>query len=139
MSGKDVVREWTEAVNRRDAEGFAALYAPNAILRDPMYPEALEGRDAIRRDIEDFMGGFPDLHAVTRSVMESGDSYAAEATLAGTHRGALPTPAGEIAPTGKRIELNGAVFCRLDGRGRILEESRYYDLAGLLAQLEVTT
>jgi steroid delta-isomerase-like uncharacterized protein len=135
MSGKDVIREWTDALNRHDAGGFAALYAPNAILRDPQYGEPLEGRDAIRKDIEDFLRGFPDLHAVTRSVIESGDAYAAEGTFAGTHQGPLPTPDGEIPPTGRRVEFAGAGFYRLDGQRRILEESRYYDLAGLLAQL----
>lgn len=139
MSGKDVIRAWTDAVNRHDAAGFAALYAPNGILRDPQYSEPLEGRDAIRKDLEDFLSGFPDLYAETRSVIESGDTYAVEGTFAGTHQGPLPTPTGEIPATGRRIELRAAGFYRLDGQGRILEESRYYDLAGLLAQLEVAT
>jgi steroid delta-isomerase-like uncharacterized protein len=139
MSGNEVIRDWTAAVNRHDAAGLAALYAPNAILRDPLYGEPLEGRDAIRKDLEDFLRGVPDLHAVTRSVIESGDTFAAEGTITGTHQGPLPTPTGEIPPTGRRLEFRAAGFYRLDGQGRILEETRYYDLAGLLAQLEVAT
>jgi steroid delta-isomerase-like uncharacterized protein len=137
MSGKDVIRQWTDAVNRHDAAGCAALYAPNAILKDPQYAEPLEGRDAIRKDLEDFLRGFPDLRAATHSVMESGDTFAAEGTFAGTHQGPLPTPAGEIPATGRRIDVRAAGFYRLDGQGRILEERRYYDVAGFLAQLEV--
>ena len=136
MSAADVTRKWTDAINRHDTAGFAALYAPNAVLRDPQYPEPIEGRDAIQKDLNDFLQGFPDLHVVLRSMMEAGDSYAAEGTFVGTHQGPLPTPSGDVPPTGKRIEFNAAGFYRLDGQGRILEETRYYDTQGLLAQLE---
>jgi steroid delta-isomerase-like uncharacterized protein len=137
MSGTEVARTWIDAVNRKDVAAFAALYAPNAVLHDPQYPQSLEGKDAIQKDLTDFLQGFPDLHAVVRTVVESGDRYASEGKFTGTHKGPLPTPAGEIPPTGKRIEFVGANFCRLDAQGRILEESRYYDLGGLFAQLEV--
>jgi hypothetical protein len=33
------------------------------------------------------------------------------------------------------MAVRGAAFAKLDGGGRIVEERRHYDLAGLLAQL----
>ena len=133
----DVMRKWAEAINRHDPAGFTALYAPNAIIRDPQYPEPLEGRDAIQKDIVDFMTAFPDLNAALGPVIGKGDICAVEGTFRGTHSGPLATPSGDIAPTGRPFVFNGAGFYRLDAQGRILEERRYYDLAGMFAQLEV--
>jgi len=135
----EVVRQWTDAFNRQDVDAVANLYAPSAMVWDPQYAEPLEGRDAIRRDLEDFFRAFPDLTAEIRSILEGDDLYATEGTFSGTHAGVLATESGEIPPTGRRLEFQGAGFTRLDGQGRILEERRYYDLAGILAQVEVTT
>ena len=136
MSATDASRKWTEAINRHDAGAFAALYAPNAVVQDPQYPQPLEGRDAIHKDISEFMRAFPDLRVELRSVIENGNGYASEGMFRGTHSGPLVTPDGERPPTGKLFEFGGSAFYTLDAQGRILEERRYYDLAGLLAQLE---
>ena len=56
--------------------------------------------------------------------------------MTGTHTGPLETPTGEqIPPTNKRIDLKGAVFGRLNERGEIVEERRYYDVGTMLRQL----
>lgn len=138
MAAAEVTRAWVEAINRHDPAGFAALYAPNAIVRDPQYAEPLEGRDAIQRDMETFFTAFPDLQAEVRGVLEAGDSYASEGRFTGTHEGPLATPTGDVPASGKRMAFAGAGFYRLDAKGRILEENRYYDLTGFLAQLGIT-
>ena len=63
MPTVDIHRKQVDAVNRHDAETFAALYAPDATAIDPQYEQPLRGRDAIRKDIEDFFQAFPDLQA----------------------------------------------------------------------------
>ena len=137
MSAAEVTRKWAEAINRHDPAGFAALYAPNAVVQDPQYPAPLEGRDAIQKDMGDFMVAFPDLHMALSSLVEKNDACAVEGTFRGTHSGPLATPSGDIPPTNRQFVVNGAASYRLDAQGRILEERRYYDLAGLFAQLEV--
>jgi steroid delta-isomerase-like uncharacterized protein len=137
MSATEVNRKWTEAINRHDADAFAALYAPNATVQDPQYAQPLEGRDAVRKDMAEFMIAFPDLHAEVRAVIENGSGYASEGVFRGTHTGPLVTPEGELPPSGKPLQFSGSAFYRLDAQGRILEERRYYDLAGLFAQLDV--
>ena len=101
----------------------------------PFTPEPLRGRAAIRQDISDFFRGFPDLRAEIPLLVEDGRQAAIELRFAGTHDGPLPSPSGEIAPTHKRLELQGAVFFALDDRGLIAEERRYYDSAAYLRQL----
>lgn len=137
MSAADVHRRWIEAVNNHDATAAATLYAPNAVVRDPAYQNPLEGREAIQKDFEDFFRAFPDLQFTVRTTIEADGSLASDGAFSGTHQGSLVTDAGEIPPTGKRIESPGAGFWRLDGQGRILEDRRYYDLAGLLSQIGV--
>jgi steroid delta-isomerase-like uncharacterized protein len=138
MSAADLNRRWIDAVNRHDAAAVAELYAPNAIVHDPAYNEPLEGRDAIARDLEAFFEAVPDLTFEYGELLERGPVAAAEGRFHGTHRGVLVTAAGNLPPTGKTIDVHGASFWRVDGQERILEERRYYDMAGLFAQLEVT-
>lgn len=139
MSTSELNRRWAEAINRHDARAVAEMYAPNAIVHDPAYREPLEGRDAVLRDLEAFLQAFPDLHFEVGEGFERGAAFAGEGRFTGTHRGVLVTDQGDVPPTGRRIEVAGASFWQLDGQGRILEERRYYDLAGLIAQLEVST
>ncbi len=71
------------------------------------------------------------------NVIENDDSLGAgEIRMTGTHTGPLATPTGgEVPPTNKRIEVKGAGFVRLNEKGEILEERRYYDVGALLRQL----
>lgn len=131
----DVSRQASEAVNQHDADGFARIYAENTAVYDPQYPEPLRGREAIRNDMEAWLRSFPDAHLEVRSTLRDGDTYAIESVMTGTHQGPILTPSGDIPPTGKRIEMNFGSFGKLDGENKVVEERRYYDLAGLLAQL----
>jgi steroid delta-isomerase-like uncharacterized protein len=135
MPREDTIREVLDAINRHDVEAFSALYADDAVVHDPQYPEPLRGRSAIRRDMEDFLRTFPDLHGDLRSTIEAEGIASFEAHMSGTHQGPLPGPSGEIPPTGKRVEMDAGIFCKFDEKGQIVEERRYYDVAGLMGQL----
>lgn len=134
MSVEDIQKKQVDAINRHDANAFAALYATRAIAHDPQYPEPLKGREAIRKDIEDFFQAFPDLQARLVSVLASGDTVASEVELSGTHKVSLASPTGAIPPTNRQVQLRVAGFDRVEG-DVITESRRYYDLAGLMQQL----
>jgi steroid delta-isomerase-like uncharacterized protein len=138
MSASDLYPRWLEAVNRRDAAAVAALYAPNAVVHDPAYGEPLEGKDAVHRDLVSFFQAFPDLEFELGATLQDGNTVAGEGRFRGTHRGVLVTEQRDVPPTGRRVELGAASFWRLDGQGRILEDRRYFDLAGILSQLGVS-
>jgi steroid delta-isomerase-like uncharacterized protein len=138
MSAADLYRKWIDAITRHDAAAVAELYAPNAVVQDPAYREPLEGRDAIRKDMEALFRAIPDVRVTTGATLEAGNTFAAEGRFSGTQQGPFVTDAGEIPATGRPIEIAGGSFWRLDGQGRILEDNRYYDLAAIAAQLEVT-
>jgi steroid delta-isomerase-like uncharacterized protein len=138
MSAKDTYTRAVEAFNRNDAGAFAALYAADAVVHDPLYPQPLRGRAAIEQDVVDVRRALPDARFALRAVLEAEDMAAGEYSLSGTHDGPLATPEGEIPASGKTLNTDGAVFSRFNAQGEIVEERRYYDVAGMLAQLGLT-
>lgn len=126
-------------VNQHDQQSWGALYATDAVVHDPIYPKPLTGRGAIEQDLADFFRAFPDLRLeAVRDVCENGATVAAEFTMSGTHDGPLAGPDGDIAATGQPVQIRMAAFARLNGAGEVVEEHRYYDLAGLMGQLGLT-
>jgi steroid delta-isomerase-like uncharacterized protein len=123
------------ALNRRDVDGFASFYAPDATVIDPQYSDPLKGTSAIRQDLTDFVRAFPDLSFTIQTQVGDGQTLAFEGLAKGTNRGVLATPNGEIPATNKPVTMRFAAFLRLASDGRIAEERRYYDLAGLFQQL----
>jgi steroid delta-isomerase-like uncharacterized protein len=135
MATDEFIRKQTAAFNQHNAAMVAEGYAANAIVLDPQYPEPLTGRDAISKDMADFFSAFPDITIQVTRAIAQGDTYAYEGTLNGTHDGPMLGPTGLIPATNRKIEVGVGVFGRLDARGTVVEEHRYYDLAGMLAQL----
>jgi steroid delta-isomerase-like uncharacterized protein len=135
MAAQDIVRAQLEAFNKHDAGAFAACYAAHATVVDPQIPEPLKGNRAIAKDVGDWFEAFPDIETrITRTVVDGAD-YAAEWSMRGTHKGPLVMPDGHVPATGKPMRLVVVTIGRLDTDGRIIEERRSYDLAGVMSQL----
>lgn len=124
-------------INRHDAKAFGAAFAEDAVANDPAYLEPLKGRGAIERDMADFFAAFGDLKVRLITVLTEGKTYAWEATMSGTHTGPLQAPTGLIPATNRRFESGIAAVGLVDEAGLIVEERRYYDIAGLMTQLGV--
>ena len=58
-----------EIINAHDAKRFAATYAADAVVHDPLYPQPLKGRDAVEQDMVELLRAFPDHHAYTAADM----------------------------------------------------------------------
>jgi steroid delta-isomerase-like uncharacterized protein len=128
-----------DTFNKHDLDALAKLYAEDAVAYDPMYPEPLRGRDAIRKDAATFFRAFPNIRLEIINTIEKDDRNGAdEIRITGTQTGPLETPTGqEVPPTNKRVEMRGGAFSRLNERGEIVEERRYYDVATILRQLGI--
>jgi steroid delta-isomerase-like uncharacterized protein len=136
---EEASKKLAKAINGHDLDALAKVYASDAVAYDPMYPEALRGRDAIKKDSADFFRAFPDLRFEITNIVEKDDGLGAgEVVMSGTHTGPLATPTGgEVPPTNKRIEITGAAFVGLIGSGEIVEERRFYDVGTILRQLGI--
>ena len=101
---KDVILKHIAAVNDRDSD--ADPWAADAELVAP------GGQASGRDDVISFLGvfheAFPDLRLEIRQLLTDGPAAAAEGTIAGTHDGVLHTPNGDVAPTGRAVELRWA-------------------------------
>lgn len=136
MTLEELVRAQVEAFNRHDVAGFVACYAPQAEVRDPQYPEPLVGTAALGKDIQAWFSAFPDVKGQALRTVADGEAYAVEWTMQGTHTGPLLMPDGSsVKATNQAVRFTAALFGRVGPNGRILEERRYYDLAGVMGQL----
>ena len=139
MFADEVARRYVEAINKKDPSGFAALFAQDAVLHDPFFPEATKGRDAVRSMIEGILGAFSDMTwEQVGDPIEAGSRAALVVAVRGTNDGPLSLAAGEVPPTGKAISYESAVLWTIDSYGLIAEERSYFDATGVAAQLGLT-
>jgi steroid delta-isomerase-like uncharacterized protein len=135
MSVQNTFKEMMDAFNQHNAKAFAALHTTEAVIYDPQYADPLQGREAIRKDVEDFFVTFPDVRATISGIVTNGDSLAYEIELRGTNEGPIITPDGTIPATNQRIVIRVGAFMRVNEQGLITDSRRYFDMAGLLQQL----
>jgi predicted ester cyclase len=125
-----VILTHVAAVNDRDidADPWAAdahMVAPGA--------EA-NGREEVLGLLGVFREAFPDLRLELKELLTDGAAAAAEGALIGTHDGVLHTPDGDIAPTGRRVDLRWAAVYATDG-DTLKSEHLFFDQMDLLGQL----
>ena len=116
-----------------DADATAALYEQDAVYH--MYPEVFEGRDAIRESMAAWFAAFPDTQWELNNLMSAGDTFIAEGTFRGTHKGPLKNAEGEIPATGKRVEVPCCFIGKVSANGLIAEDRTYFNAALLMQQL----
>lgn len=134
----DMARKLADAMNGHDPKALSELYADDAVVYDPLYPEPLRGRAAIENDAASFFNGFSDLRTEMHTVLEQDDRGAVELGFKGTHDGTLSSPLGDIPATNKRLDMRVGGFAKLNAQGQIVEERRYFDTGQMMQQLGLT-
>ncbi|NEC49525.1 nuclear transport factor 2 family protein [Actinospica acidiphila] len=100
----------------RDGDAFLALFTEDGSFNDMSTSQSFRG-EQIPQAIAGLARSFPDVHRELLAVHAFGDVVAVELRIQGTHLGGFPTPAGEIPPTGNRIDVPAADFWYLrDGK-----------------------
>lgn len=137
MSAEDhvaVIRTLFDAFNARDFDRCAALVSEDFELVDVAAGLTLHGPNGLLQWFQGFLTAFPDARAEPFNMIAAGDWVASEHIGRNTHTGPLQSPAGEIPPTGRRVELQIAeVYQMKDGKLALLRA--YYDMATMLRQL----
>ena len=120
------------AVDGGDIDGLARIWAPDGELVNPM--GSFSGREQLQAFFGMLVPAFPDQRHEIVDAVELGDTVAIEGRFSGTHTGVLSGPTGDIAPTGRSVELRFAGFARAtDGQIRSLHT--YFDQVAFLTQL----
>lgn len=106
------------------------ICAEDVVDHSPM--GVVEGRDALKAQVEGFREAFEGFTATVEDAIAEGDTVAMRVRLSGTHEG----PVLGIEPTGRSFEVENLVFTRL-ANGRIVERWVQPDMLGLLGQLGI--
>jgi steroid delta-isomerase-like uncharacterized protein len=132
-AGADLWDQFATMLQKMDADGFASLFAGDAVYIDPRGRH--EGREGIRAWIAGGAGALSDVHFETGRVIEHGSIIVAEWTWRSTHTGPLPRDDGSVIPaTGKVIDVPGVTI--LDVRDQQIVAARdYFDQAVIASQL----
>jgi steroid delta-isomerase-like uncharacterized protein len=121
---------WTDALNRHDADGAAACFAPDAVFTAHGSGEHAEGRDAIRAMTVGLLHMYSDLRIDKTSMLADGDRYAAEWIMTGVHTGDVPG----LPATGRTFRLRGAGAGEVRD-GLIVRGDEYWNGADFLTQV----
>jgi predicted ester cyclase len=127
---KDVILNHVDAFNSRDWD--ADPWAADAEFTAPV--AQVSGRGDIIGFFGVFQNAFPDVRLELHQLLGDGSAAAAEGTLTGTHNGVLPTPNGDVAPTGRAVQLRWAAIYATDG-DTIKSEHLFFDQMDFLGQL----
>jgi predicted ester cyclase len=128
----DVMRRKFEALNARDAAEMIRYYSPKVVKEIP--GGTLRGPDQILAFVSAFWEAFPDLQITVTSEVEEGNVVAIRARITGTHLGTFHTPAGDMPPTGRSVDINFSDDYELQG-GVIVSTHLHLDRLTLLEQL----
>jgi predicted ester cyclase len=129
-SARDVILKHIDAVNGRDSA--ADPWATDAEMTAP--GAQVSGRDSVIGFLSVFQEAFPDLRLEIEQLLADGPAAAAEGILTGTHDGVLHTPEGDVAPTGRAVELRWAAVYVTDG-DTLKSEHLFFDRMDFLGQL----
>ena len=123
-------------LDERRLEEWEQTMAPDAVFIGPGMD--LEGRGEIRRFVDGSHQAFPDvMHRIAR-LLVAGDTLIMEGVFTGTHDGILRTPAGDVPPTGRRIEVREVQLVTVDRHGLAVRFDTYFDRLEMLTQLGLT-
>ena len=138
QDNETLVRAVYDAYNDRAFDRVRDLVTDDVELVNVAFGETFRGPEGQRQFMENWAAAFPDSRIEVTKVIDGGDSVVVEFTGRGTHTGPLRAPAGEIAPTRKRVEVK---FCEVHEveNGKIARGRSYFDSATMLRQLGLIT
>jgi steroid delta-isomerase-like uncharacterized protein len=131
-ANKALVRRWFEEVWNQGREAtIDELFAANGVgygLGDT--DAALRGPDGFKPFVRNLRGALPDIHMKIEDCLAEGEKVTVRITVEGTHKGGQLG----VAPTGRRIHIEGIVVVRIVN-GQIVEGWNSWDQLGLLRQI----
>lgn len=129
---KTLIRRWFDEVwNQGREETIDELFAAHGIgygLGDTEAP--IQGPAGIKPFVRNLRGALPDIHMKIEDSIAEGDKVTVRITAEGTHKGGNLG----VAPTGRRIRIEGIVVVRI-ANGQIVEGWNSWDQLGLLRQI----
>ena len=132
----DAAKAPTLAYGDKKWDAVKAAVAPGVIYDEVATHRKLTGADAVTEAWKGWAAAFPDSRATFHNAHVSGNTVILELNWRGMHKGPLVTPNGQIAPTGKSIDIPACQVVEIaDGKVKSLRQ--YFDMATMMQQLGV--
>lgn len=129
-SNKQLCRDYFKAFLKGDREWMRRHIAPTFVRHDPGLPFEVRGPEGVMQLHDVLLPAFPDMELPLHDFVAEGEKVLVRLTVYGTHKG----PFGDMAPTGKRIEVQ--VLDLFQIRDDVLVEHwAQLDNLGMLKQL----
>ncbi len=133
LTPKEVIRRlYKEFWNERKLEVADQLVSKSHALTSPHISGLTVGPAAYKKQLGEFLGGFPDLRFTVEETVCEKDKIAAHWTFSGTHKGEFLG----IAPTNKKVSITGITIHEVS-EGKILDSQAIWDAISLFQQLGV--
>lgn len=134
------IADFQQAMNAKNPERLFRHYSDKAELIDPTTPQPVRGRDAMRRNFEQWSSAFGEMDFKIREIVQSAGHVACLYEVRAKHTGSLDLGGGErLEATNKVAKLDVAEFLTIDASGKIARDETIFDLAGMMAQLAGST
>jgi len=130
----DVAKAQVIAYNDKNWDAARASLAPRVVYDEVGTQRRIEGVDEVLSAWRGWATAIPDSRATFDAAYTSGEIAILELTWRGTHKGVLQMPGGDIAATGKKIEIRGCQIVEVAG-DKVKSIRHYFDMATLLQQI----
>jgi steroid delta-isomerase-like uncharacterized protein len=132
----DIAKASIEAYNAKDWQRVKETIAPQVIYDEVASHRRVTGASDVITAWQGWAKALPDSKAQFTRATAEGNTVTLELTWRGTHSGPLQTPNGEIAPTGKKIEVQAVqVVDVADGKATNIRH--FFDMGTILQQIGV--
>lgn len=137
QKNRELIQKHFDAVTNRTAAQVAAqINTPDAVWTSIPAGASFQGPEGYQQFLGVWLTAFPDAQIELRNIAAGDDFAIAQFVGRGTHRGPLPTPAGELPPTGRSMAVEFCEVYAIKG-GKIARCDLYFDAMGLMKQLGV--
>ena len=104
MTIREAFERGTDTFNAHDLEGFAEVIAEDVVFTAPGGIGG-QGKAACLEFFGGWYSAFSDAHVEVHNAYFIDDIVVEEGTFMGTHDGVLPTPGGDVSPTGRAVSV----------------------------------
>lgn len=138
QSAIDTAKAPILAYNEKNWDAVKAAVAPGFLYDEVGTQRKVQGVNDVLTTWLGWATAIPDSKATFHSSVVSGNTVVLEVTWRGTHTGPLQTPGGEIAATGKKIEIRACQVIEV-ANDKAQAMRHYFDMTTLLQQLGVAS
>jgi len=130
----EVTKEQLNAFNEKNWDKWLSLSAEDCYYDEVATHSKLTGRDNVLVAMKGWANAFPNVEGTCEHISADGNKTTIQITWKGKHTGPLHTPDGEIAPTGKDIEIRACQVAEIED-GKIKTIQNYFDMMTMMTQL----